>query len=226
MTQHSLEDRFLTRPMKVGFAFYALFALTFSYFQVKGDAALYFNLLREFFGEEPDFAYAYQFGSALWNAPFFLVGKGLGVIFGLQPATFHVTFEEVAITFAANAALVADALRRLADPARARPSARAGRCSSSPLFGTPLFFAVVFDPAGKHVVDTLVLTAATYAFMRMRLAERGARRSRARRALRLVAQHPLGERAPSSARSRSCCGCAATASSSGSQPAPRSASRS
>lgn len=105
-TRGSRAERFLTWPMAIGFALYALFALTFSLFKVKGDALVYFNLLRRFFGEETDFAYAYQFGSAVWNGPFFLVGKGLGIAFGSQPRIFHVSFEEISITFAANAALV------------------------------------------------------------------------------------------------------------------------
>src|SRR5688500_6244176 len=75
-------ERFFDVRMKLALALYGLFALTFSYFQVRGDAQLYFNLLRRFFGEEPDFAYAYQFGSALWYVPFFLVGKAFGILFG------------------------------------------------------------------------------------------------------------------------------------------------
>lgn len=159
------KDRFLSRPMAVGFALYGLFALTFSAFQVKGDGLVYFNLLRRFFGEEPDFAYAYQFGSAVWNAPFFLIGKLLGIAFGFQPRIFHVSFQEISITLATNVAFVLilylgwRILRELELP-------RGPAVLFLTAFGTPLFFYVVFDPAGKHAVDTLVLTAATYAFLR------------------------------------------------------------
>jgi len=151
--------------MTAAFALYGLFALTFSAFMVKGDALVYFNLLRRFFGEEPDFAYAYQFGSAVWNAPFFLVGKAFGIVFGLQPRIFHVSFKEIAITVATNAAFVLTLylgwriLRELELP-------RGPGVLFLTAFGTPLFFYVVFDPAAKHAVDTLVLTAATYAFLR------------------------------------------------------------
>jgi len=151
--------------MAVGFALYGLFALTFSLFQVKGDALVYYNLLRRFFGEEPDFSYAYQFGSAIWNVPFFLVGKSFGIVFGFQPRIFHVSFEEISITLATNAAFVLTLylgwriLRELGLP-------RGPGVLFLTVFGTPLFFYVVFDPAGKHAVDTLVLTAATYAFLR------------------------------------------------------------
>ena len=158
-------ERFLTLPMATAFALYGLFALTFSLFQVKGDALVYYNFLRRFFGEEPDFAYAYQYGSALWNAPFFLLGKSLGIVFGFQPRTFHVSFEEIAMTVSANAAFVLTLylgwriLRELGLP-------RGPGVLFLTTFGSPLFFYIVFDPAGKHAVDTLVVTAATYAFLR------------------------------------------------------------
>lgn len=151
--------------MKLAFAAYALFALTFSYFQVRGDGLVYFNLLRRFFGEKPDFAFAYQFGSAVWNAPFFLVGKALGIAFGFQPRIFHVSFEEIGITFAAHAALVLTLylgwriLRELQLP-------RGPGVLFLTAFGTPLFFYVVFEPGSKHAVDTLALTAAVFAFRR------------------------------------------------------------
>jgi Dolichyl-phosphate-mannose-protein mannosyltransferase len=158
-------ERFLNGPMAIGFALYGLFAVTFAYFQVQGDALVYFNLLRRFFGEEPDFAYAYQFGSAVWNTPFFLVGKTFGILFGFQPRIFHVSFEEISITLATQAAFVLTLylgwriLRELGLP-------RGPDVLFLTVFGTPLFFYVIFDPAGKHAVDTLVLTAATYAFLR------------------------------------------------------------
>ena len=91
-------DRFLTKPMAVAFAIYGLFAMTFAHFQVNGDGLVYFNPMRRFFGEHPDFAFAYQFGSDIWNWPFFLVGKRSSAIFGLQPHAFHVSFEELSMT--------------------------------------------------------------------------------------------------------------------------------
>src|SRR5262245_48597140 len=101
-----MHERFLSRAMVIGLAAYAAFALTFATFQVKGDGQVYFNLLRRFFGEHPDFAFAYQFGSDVWNWPFFLVGKGLGSIFGFEPKIFHVSFEEISITVATQVAFL------------------------------------------------------------------------------------------------------------------------
>ena len=145
--------------MVAGLAIYGAFALTFATFQVHGDGQVYFNLLRRFFGEHPDFAFAYQFGSDIWNWPFFLVGKGLGGIFGAQPRTFHVSFEEISVTVATNVAFLFilylswRLLQELELP-------RGPVVLLGTTFGSPLFYEVIFDPPGKHTVDTLVLTAA------------------------------------------------------------------
>lgn len=159
-------DRFLTRPMAIALAIYGLFAVTFSAFQVHGDSLVYFNLLRRFFGEHPDFAFAYQFGSDVWNWPFFLAGKGLGAIFGFEPKIFHVSFEEISMTVATNVAfiltlyLVWRLLRELDLP-------RGPGVLFLTAFGSPLFYYVIFDPASKHAVDTLILSAAALALLRL-----------------------------------------------------------
>jgi hypothetical protein len=152
--------------MVVALVVYGLFAVTFASFQVKGDALVYFNPLRKFFGEKPDFAFAYQFGSDIWNTPFFLVGKGLGAIFGFQPKIFHVSFEEILITVATQVAFVVTLylgwrlLRELDMPA-------GPAVLFLTAFGSPLFYYVVFDPAMKHAVDALVLTAAVLFLLRV-----------------------------------------------------------
>jgi hypothetical protein len=152
--------------MAVWLVLYALFALTFASFQVKGDAESYFNLLRRFFGERPDFSFAYQFGSDFWNWPFFLLGKGLGAIFGAEPKTFHVTFEEISITLAANVAFLVilwlgwRLLRELGLP-------HGPAILFTTTFGSPLFYYVVFEPGSKHAVDTLVILAALLVLLRV-----------------------------------------------------------
>jgi hypothetical protein len=159
-------ERFLSKTMAVWLTAYGFFALSFASFGIRGDGETYFNLLRRFFGEHPDFAFAYQFGSDFWNWPFFLAGKGLGAIFGLEPKTFHVTFEELSITLATNVAFIVilyltwQLLRDLGLP-------HTPAILFVTTFGSPLFFYVVFDPAGKHAVDTLVLTAATLLVLRL-----------------------------------------------------------
>ncbi len=100
--------------MAVAFAVYGLFVVTFSAFQVHGDALVYFNLLQRFFGEHPDSSFAYQFGIYLtWRLLRELeLPRGPGVLFLTT-------------------------------------------------FGSPLFYYVIFEPAAKHAVDTLILTAAS-----------------------------------------------------------------
>ena len=139
-------DRFLSRSTTIALTAYGLFALTFASFKVQeseGDGDTYYNLLRRFFGEHPDFAFAYQFGSDVWNAPFFLVGKVLAAVFGYQPPTFHVSIQEISITIATNAAFLVTLylgwriLRELDLP-------RGGAVLMLTAFGTPLFYYVVF----------------------------------------------------------------------------------
>jgi hypothetical protein len=152
--------------MAVGLAIYGVFALTFAHFQITGDALVYFNLLRRYFGEKTDFAFAYQFGNDLWNLPFFLVGKGLSEIFGATPHMFHVSFEEISITVATQVAFVLTLyfgwrlLRELDLPATTTVLFLTA-------FGSPLFYYVIFEPAMKHAVDTLVMTAATLVTLRI-----------------------------------------------------------
>jgi hypothetical protein len=159
-------ERFLSRPMALALGGYGLFALTFAHFQVKGDGLVYFNLLQRFFGEHPDSAFAYQFGSDVWNAPFFLVGKVFTEVFGFQPKTFHVSFEEISMALAANAALVTTLyfgwriLRELDLP-------RGPGVLFASVFGSPLFYYVIFEPASKHAADTLIITVATFLFLRL-----------------------------------------------------------
>jgi hypothetical protein len=159
-------ERFLSRPMVLALGGYGLFALTFSHFQVKGDGLVYFNLLQRFFGEHPDSAFAYQFGSDVWNAPFFLVGKVFTEVFGFQPKTFHVSFEEISMMVAANAALVTTLyfgwriLRELDLP-------RGPGVLFATVFGSPLFYYVIFEPASKHAADTLIITVATFLVLRL-----------------------------------------------------------
>src|SRR3954468_15189344 len=61
-------DRFLTPAMAATLAVYGIVAASFARFQIKNDGASYFNMMQRFFGEHPDSAFAYQFGSDVWNA--------------------------------------------------------------------------------------------------------------------------------------------------------------
>src|SRR6186997_334904 len=67
-------ERFLTPWMWVGLGGLALFALTFDRPRIHDDGTLYFNFVRRLFGADV-VAQAYQFGSAFWTAPFYLVSQ-------------------------------------------------------------------------------------------------------------------------------------------------------
>src|SRR6476620_7644443 len=67
-------ERFLTPWMWVALGGFALFALTFDSPRVHDDGTLYFNFVRRLFGTDV-VAQAYQFGSAFWTAPFYLVSQ-------------------------------------------------------------------------------------------------------------------------------------------------------
>ena len=89
----------------------------------------------------------------------------LAAVFGYQPPTFHVSIQEISITIATNAAFLVTLylgwriLRELDLP-------RGGAVLMLTAFGTPLFYYVVFAPAAKHAVDTLVLTAVALVLVR------------------------------------------------------------
>jgi hypothetical protein len=120
-------------------------------FGVTGDGIVYYRFLQRLFGEHPPHPFAYQFGTALWNAPFWLVGVAVG-----SP--------EGAIAVGAQGALLVTAvlcvllLRRLELPAN-------GWLVLLALFGTPLWYYTVFAPAYSHAVDALVVTGLVLALV-------------------------------------------------------------
>ena len=134
--------------------------MTFASFRVANDGLVYFNFLRRFLGEDvaPE-GYAYQFGVAFFNLPFYVVGRALDAI-GLD-TLFGAPTPQTFIGVASNAALLADALapwsilRRLELPAGPAVLLLA-------LFGSPLFYYTAFQPSYKHAVDALAFTAAAY----------------------------------------------------------------
>src|SRR4051794_11920339 len=67
-------ERFLTPWMWVALGGFALFAATFDRPRVHDDGTYYFNFVRRLFGTDV-VAQAYQFGSAFWTAPFYLVSQ-------------------------------------------------------------------------------------------------------------------------------------------------------
>lgn len=159
------KPRFWSRGMGLALALYGLFALTFASFRVANDGLVYYDFLRRFLGEDVAPAgYAYQFGVAFFNAPFYVAARAVDAAVG--PATvLGAPLREVSIGVASNAALVLTLwlgwrlLRRLELPSGPAVLLLA-------VFGSPLFYYTAFQPSYKHAVDALALTAAAWLLLR------------------------------------------------------------
>lgn len=146
----------------VAFGLYALFAVTFASFRVSNDGLVYYHFLRRFLGESvpSGSGYAYQFGVAYFNAPFYLAGRAVEEVTG-GSSIFGAPIHEAAIGVASNVALALTLfvgwklLRRLELPAGPGVLLLA-------LFGSPLFYYTAFQPSYKHAVDALFLTLVAY----------------------------------------------------------------
>jgi len=146
---------------------FLVFALNFNAYRVFGDGTIEFGFVRKLFGEHVD-ALAYQFGTALLNAPLYGLGKvasaaGLGDIQGnpVGPATVSLSSNLYAL---GAVLLTAVLLTKLRLPRR-------GLVLIAALFGTPLFYYAVFSPAYSHATDTFLVTLAVACVYRQLLCE-------------------------------------------------------
>jgi hypothetical protein len=157
-------SRFLSVPILIGLGFYLLFAVTFASFRVNNDGLVYYDFLRRFLGEDVDNGYTYQFATSFFNLPFYLAASGFELVTGVSSA-FGAPLTHVAITVASTLALIATLylgwriLVELELPAGPAVLLLA-------LFGTPLFYYTVFQPAYKHAVDALFVTVLAYLMLR------------------------------------------------------------
>ena len=126
-------ERFLSLPRCAALAFVTLFALTFDDGFVHDDGVGYFTFLRRLFGADQA-GVAYQFGSAFWNAPFYLASQLVAARGELD--RFHAG--EIGVNVASNVAMILCLylgwliLRELELP-------RGPAVLLLTLFGTPLF---------------------------------------------------------------------------------------
>jgi hypothetical protein len=155
-------ERFFTAPRAAAVGVFTLFALTFDVAKVQDDGLVYFDFLRKAFGASTQSpAVAYQFGSAFWNIPFYLVSQLVAARGELD--RYHSS--EVAFTVGSNLAVVLTLylgwriLRELDLP-------RGPAVLLLTLFGTPLFYYGALQPSYKHAVDTLYTTAAFWFVLR------------------------------------------------------------
>jgi hypothetical protein len=157
--------RFLSPVMIGAIAVYLLFTVSFASLAIANDGLIYYNFLRRFFGEDIATAYASQFGSALFNAPFYLVGRGVGALPGVT-TVLGVSPPEAFIALASNVALVLTLflgwkLLRALD----LPSGPAILLVT--LFGTPLYYYTALQPSYKHAVDALLVTLMAWLLLRL-----------------------------------------------------------
>jgi len=153
-------ERFLSWPRAIGIGLFLLFATTFDEGQVHEDGLVYFAFMRKVFGADTP-AVAYQFGSAFWNAPFYLVSQLVALRGGF--GSYHAG--EIATAVASNAAVVATLYfgwRLL----RALDLPRGPVVLLLTLFGTPLYYYGAFWVSYKHAADTLYATALLWFVLR------------------------------------------------------------
>ena len=145
----------------LGFLVFAGFALTFVRASVDDDGLYYYAFLRRLFGVDTP-AFAFQFGSAFWSAPFWLASQ----LVALRGELGYYRAGEVGVTIAASAAVIVCTylgwriLRELDLP-------RGATVLMLGVFGTPLWFYAVSSPSYKHAADTLYLTAAFFFLQRL-----------------------------------------------------------
>jgi hypothetical protein len=151
--------------MLVWLGAYLVFAFTFASLRVNNDGLVYYNFLRRFVGENVASAYAYQFGSALFDLPFFLVAKVFRGITGVH-TVLGAAVTESSIAVASTVALLVTLylgwklLLRLELPA-------APGVLMLAVFGSPLFYYTAFEPSYKHAVDALLATAFVALLLRL-----------------------------------------------------------
>ncbi len=154
-------ERFLTLPRAAAVLVWVLFAVTFDDTRVQDDGSIYFAFLRKVFGAHVS-AVAYQFGSTVWDAPFYLFSQYVAVRGQLDSYGAG----EVGVAAASNAAVVVTLylgwriLRELDLP-------RGPGVLLLALFGTPLFYYGALDPSLKHAADALYSTALFWFVLRL-----------------------------------------------------------
>jgi hypothetical protein len=130
---------------------YCLLVAAVGVFHVTGDGIVYFRFLQRLFGEHPPHPYAYQFGTALWSAPFWALGRLAG-----YPEAGVALAAQVALALAVIACVFL--LRRLELPSGAWVVGLA-------VFGSPLWYYTVFAPAYSHALDALLVSALAFALV-------------------------------------------------------------
>jgi hypothetical protein len=155
---HLLTPRFVSAVLV-----YLFLALSYAQVEVKNDGLTYYNFMRRLVGEHVA-GYAYQFGSVIWNLPFYGLGRLLSTVLG-SGSIGNSPIGELSIVAAATVAVIVifcvgwQLIRELGLP---------GGPGTLLLttFGTPLFYYAIFAPGYKHVVDTVFATILAFLMRR------------------------------------------------------------
>ena len=147
-------------------ASYVLAVALFAPFLVAGDGTFYYDLTRRLVGDG-GIVYAYQWGTSLWDAPFYLIGHAVGLPHAIAPPHANgQPFRDVSVTIASGvAALAAVFVSRAA-------AVRLGLATPTlvllgALFGSELWFYGVVEPSYTHALDALAFSAAAYLAVRL-----------------------------------------------------------
>ena len=157
------EDRFLGKGMIAAIVLYLVVVLTYVQPRVSNDGLSFLAFLHRLFGSGTQ-GYAYQFGVGYWNAPFYLAARAAAAL-GLREIS-GLPLEELALTVGSVVAVL------LLFPLgwlllRGLELGHAALAIILTIFGTPLFYSVLFSPYDAHAVDALAGTALAVLLFRL-----------------------------------------------------------
>jgi hypothetical protein len=145
------------RGLALAAAAWLLFALDFSVLTIttEGDSRVQFTLVRRLLGAHVH-AVGYQFGLAIFEVPFYALGRllaamGIGTIDGAPSAEACVALGAIVVTLGALL-LTAHLVTTLGLPLSALSALAA-------TFGMPLFFYGTWEPGKSHAWDTFLFAA-------------------------------------------------------------------
>ena len=147
---------------------YLLAVLTWFQPEVTNDGRSYLDFVRRLLGEQAQ-GYAYQFGAALWDLPFYAVGTGIAAV-GPDELS-GVRFDELGFTLGS---VVAVGLLFPVGHLLLRDSGldHAAIAVLLVVAGSPLVYSVLFSPYDAHSADALFATLLALLLVRSALGER------------------------------------------------------
>jgi hypothetical protein len=165
-------ERFATPPVLATLVLYALTTVSFGSLRVNNDGAVYYAFAQRLLGEDGgDLPGTRQFGTALYNLPFYAAARateevtGLATVLGSPIGEFAIVVGTMVAT-GLTLFLGWRLLVRLELP-------KGFAVLTLAVAGSPLFYYAVFQPTYKHVVDALLTTA--LALLMLRVYERADR---------------------------------------------------